>query len=71
MTPDQIRLVQASFRSVVPIRETAARLFYQHLFESDPSLRPMFRDSDMASQGNKLMASLGFVVGGLDRAETI
>ncbi|TIV43889.1 MAG: hemin receptor, partial [Mesorhizobium sp.] len=28
MTPDQIRLVQDSFREVVPIRVAAAALFY-------------------------------------------
>lgn len=71
MTPDQIHLVQESFRSVVPIRDAAARIFYDRLFILDPALRPMFASSDMSKQGNKLMASLGFVVGGLHRAETI
>lgn len=71
MTPEQIRLVQESFRAVVPIREAAAGLFYQHLFAADPDLRALFTETDMAKQGNKLMASLGFVVQGLDRAETI
>jgi nitric oxide dioxygenase len=71
MTPDQIRLVQESFRAVVPIRDEAARIFYDRLFALDPALRPLFWHADMSKQGNKLMASLGFVVGGLHRAETI
>jgi nitric oxide dioxygenase len=71
MTPDQIKLVQESFREVVPIRETAAALFYEKLFAIDGSLRALFRETDMKKQGAKLMAALGFVVHGLSRAETI
>src|SRR6187402_2432125 len=71
MTPDQIRLVQDSFRHVVPIREAAAAIFYDRLFAIDPDLRALFRSTDMADQGKKLMASLGFVVSGLTKAETI
>ncbi len=64
MNARQIALVQSSFTRVAPIAETAAELFYQRLFELDPSLRPMFR-GDMKDQGKKLMAMLGSVVGGL------
>jgi nitric oxide dioxygenase len=71
MTPDQIRLVQDSFRAVVPIREAAAGLFYERLFALDPDLRPMFRSTDMGKQGAKLMQALAFVVHGLDKADTI
>jgi hemoglobin-like flavoprotein len=71
MTPDQIRLVQTSFRDVVPIREAAAAIFYEQLFAIDGNLRGLFRATDMAKQGTKLMASLGFVVHGLDKAETM
>jgi hemoglobin-like flavoprotein len=71
MIPMQIRLVQESFREVVPIREAAATIFYDRLFAIDPELRSMFANADMSKQGNKLMASLGFVVGGLHRPDTI
>ncbi|MDG4910578.1 globin family protein [Mesorhizobium sp. WSM4898] len=71
MTPDQIRLVQDSFREVVPIKEAAAALFYEKLFAIDASLKGLFRATDMSRQGAKLMAALGFVVHGLSRAETI
>ncbi|RWI92156.1 globin family protein [Mesorhizobium sp.] len=70
MTPDQIRLVQDSFREVVPIKEAAAALFYEKLFAIDASLKGLFRATDMSRQGAKLMAALGFVVHGLSRAET-
>ena len=43
MTPEQVTLVQESFELVVPIAETAAVLFYDRLFELDPSLRPLFK----------------------------
>jgi Protein of unknown function (DUF1612)/HTH DNA binding domain len=71
MTPDQVRLVQESFRDVAPIREVAAATFYERLFAIDPTLRALFSSTNMAKQGVKLMVSLGFVVQGLYRAETI
>jgi nitric oxide dioxygenase len=70
MTPDNIRLVQASFAQVAPIAEQAASLFYARLFELAPEVRPLFR-GDMAEQGRKLMAMLATVVGGLSRLDTL
>ena len=69
MTPlnqKQIALVQASFAEVVPIADTAAALFYDRLFELDPSLRPMFR-GDMKEQGKKLMDMIAVVIVNLPR----
>ena len=40
MTPSQIDLVQSSFAKVTPIADTAARLFYDRLFELVPEVRP-------------------------------
>ncbi|AZO70477.1 MAG: hemin receptor [Mesorhizobium sp.] len=71
MTPDQIRLVQDSFRDVVPIKTAAAALFYEKLFAIDGSLKALFHTTEMEKQGAKLMTALGFVVHGLSRAETI
>lgn len=71
MTPQQISLVEESFRAVFPIRDAAAAIFYRRLFALDPGLRPLFARSDMAEQGKKLMASLAFVVGGLRNAQTL
>ncbi len=64
MTPDQVHLVQQSFLRVAPIADTAAELFYNRLFELDPSLRPLFR-GDMAEQRRKLMQMLSVAVAGL------
>jgi hemoglobin-like flavoprotein len=70
MTPTQITLVQQSFDHVKPIADTAAHLFYNRLFELDPTLRPMFR-GDMQEQGRKLMQMLSVAVAGLTRLDTL
>lgn len=70
MTPRQIELVQSTWGMVVPIVETAADLFYGHLFEMDPSLRTIFPE-DMKEQKKKLMAMLGTAVNGLKNLEAI
>lgn len=71
MTRDQIRLVQASFRNVLPIREQAAALFYDRLFEIDPGTRGLFADTDLRTQGGKLMAAIGMVVHALDAPKSM
>ena len=70
MNPEQITLVQNTFNLVEPIAEIAAGLFYNRLFELDPSLRPMFKN-DIKEQGKKLMQALAFVVKGLKKPDTI
>lgn len=70
MTPEQVCLVQSTWARVVPIKDTAAELFYGRLFELDPSLRQLFK-GDMAEQGRKLMAMINVAVAALDRLETI
>lgn len=70
MNTQQIRLVQDSFEHVKPIAGTAADLFYNRLFELDPSLRPMFK-ADISEQKIKLMATLAFAVSGLSQPERI
>jgi len=64
MTPEQITLVQSTWKQVVPIQATAASLFYGRLFELDPTLRPLFK-TDIAEQGEKLMKMIDAAVGGL------
>lgn len=66
MTPKQKLLVQATFTQVTPIADEAAALFYQRLFELDPSLKALFR-GDMKEQGKKLMRMIAMAVNGLDR----
>jgi len=70
MNTEKILLVRASWQKVLPIKDTAARLFYGQLFELDPSLRSMFR-GDMVEQGRKLMAMINTVVNSLDKLEPL
>lgn len=70
MTPQQIELVQTSFKKVVPIAGTAADLFYNRLFEIAPEVRPMF-PQDMKEQKVKLMAMLGTAVSNLHKLDEI
>jgi len=70
MNSNHIELVQNSFKLVVPIKEQAAEIFYSHLFELDPSLRPLFK-GDIKETGHKLMSTLGVVVSGLSDQRAI
>lgn len=70
MTSEQIALVQGTWAKVVPIKDTAAELFYGKLFELDPALRPLFR-GDIKEQGRKLMAMIAAAVGGLGSLATL
>ncbi|OYY75262.1 MAG: hemin receptor [Gammaproteobacteria bacterium 28-57-27] len=65
MSPQKIALVRNSWQQVLPIKDTAAQLFYGQLFELDPSLRSMFK-GDMTEQGRKLMAIINTAVNSLD-----
>ena len=70
MNAQEIRLVQNSFREILPIADHAAALFYARLFELDPSLRALFHGG-MQEQGRKLMTVLGTAVASLDQIEHI
>ena len=70
MTPQQVELVQTSFKKVVPIAATAADLFYDRLFEIAPETRAMF-PKDLAEQKGKLMSMLGTAVTNLHKLDSI
>jgi hemoglobin-like flavoprotein len=66
ISPREKRLVQGSWKLVLPIAEKAAEIFYGKLFELDATLKPLFK-SDIKEQGKKLMQMLGVAVTGLDK----
>ena len=70
MTPEQIKLVQDSFKSVQPIAMQAADLFYDRLFQIAPEVRPMF-PTDLKAQKGKLMSMLTTAVTNLHQVEKI
>src|SRR4029078_1559600 len=70
VTSAQKSLVRDSFVDIATIADDAAILFYQRLFELDPSLRALF-GGDRAEQRKKLMQMLTAAVKGLDRLEQL
>jgi hemoglobin-like flavoprotein len=70
VTTAQKTLVQETFREIATIADDAAILFYQKLFELDPSLRSLF-PADMTEQRKKLMQMITKAVKGLDRLEQL
>jgi len=70
MMPSQIELVQSSFQLIKQDAESAMMLFYDRLFQLDPSLRYMFRNS-REEQARKLAHVLTVVVKGLSCPEQI
>lgn len=70
MTPDQVQLVQESFKKVLPIAPQAADIFYGRLFEIAPQVRPLF-PNDLAEQKKKLMSMIATAVNNLHQVETI
>jgi hemoglobin-like flavoprotein len=65
-----IQLVQESWAKVMPISDAAAALFYDRLFEQDPSVRPLFK-SDISEQKKKLMQTLAVAVDGLNNIDRL
>jgi methyl-accepting chemotaxis protein len=70
MDQETKRLVQQSWRQVVPIADAAGQLFYKNLFEQDPSLQPMFK-GDMQAQVQKLTTMITAAVSKLDDLDTL
>lgn len=70
MTPEQISSVQRSWQQVRPISDQAAELFYRRLFDSDPSLRSLFK-GEMKEQGRKLMNMINVAVNGLSQLDAL
>ncbi len=70
MTPEQIDVVQRTWRAVLPVGDTAAELFYGKLFSLDPQIPKLFKN-DMVEQGRNLTAMISVAVGSLARPERI
>ena len=70
LTDDQVKLVKANWNAVKPIKETAADLFYDKLFEHDPSIRSMSKE-DISIQKKALMATISFCVATLNHPDKL
>lgn len=72
MTSNNITLVKNSWALVAKIdMETVGGLFYNHLFEMMPEVKPMFSRSSMEEQSKKLLSMLSYVISKLDKLEEI
>jgi len=71
MTKEGNDIVRDSWARVMPIADTAASLFYDRLFEIDPTTRPLFKSEDLSEQRRKLMQTLDLLVNGLDRLDDL
>ncbi len=70
MTPQDIRLVQRSWKALQPLAGAVAAVFYERLFELDPPLRALFR-GDMDGQRRKLVAMITAAVSTLGDMDTL
>lgn len=71
MTPEQTQIIRDNWRQVTPIADTAAKLFYERLFEIDPAVKPLFANTDMTAQRGRLLDAIALVIAGLERVETL
>jgi hemoglobin-like flavoprotein len=71
MTPTQKSLVQATWKQVIPLADAAAIMFYDRLFEIDPTTKPLFRQTDMPHQRKKLLQIIGTAVASLERLDAL
>ena len=69
MTPEQKRLIRETWERVGAIGDAAAALFYERLFEIDPTAKALFAGADMTAQRGKLLQALALVVASLDRLD--
>lgn len=70
VSEQQAAFVQTSFALVEPIADVAAGLFYDKLFELDPSLRSLFPE-DITEQKRKLMTTLKVAVSSLSQPDQL
>ncbi|AMC33169.1 globin family protein [Janthinobacterium sp. B9-8] len=70
LTDKDIALVRETLALVLPIADAAAEMFYQHLFEIAPEVRPLFK-GDIKKQGAMLMSSIKLAVDNINKPEVL
>jgi hemoglobin-like flavoprotein len=70
MTPAQTATIRRQYGQIAPRKEEFAALFYDRLFDGDPTIRPMF-PADMRPQRVKLVQALGHVILSLDNLDAV
>ena len=67
---DQQVIVRNTFTTIAARSDETAQLFYERIFEIDPSLRPLFR-VEMKSQAHHFMLAISALVTSLSAPELI
>ena len=70
MTPEQIALVQSSFRRLGPTKTALAAQFYHELFGAHPELRPLFT-VDLEEQQIKFTEQLSVIVHAIPKLDEL
>lgn len=70
ITPRQKQIAQQVFAETLPMADALGILFYARLFETDPTLRGLFK-IDLQDQGHSLMMMLRLCVEGLDEQDEL
>jgi hemoglobin-like flavoprotein len=70
MTPAQTATIRRQFGQIAPRKEEFAALFYDRLFDGDPTIRPMF-PADMRPQRVKLVQALAHIILSLDNLDAV
>ncbi|MEM8836510.1 MAG: globin family protein [Pseudomonadota bacterium] len=63
---DTIATLRESWLMIEPHGIDVASIFYQRLFDTDPSLKALFASTDMAMQNEKLIGAIAAVMDALD-----
>lgn len=71
MNKTEVEQIRKSWALVEPIADVAAQLFYQRLFEIDPSAKRLFARTDMETQKERLLTAIGLVVKKADKLDII
>lgn len=71
ITTIQCKLVRRSFGQIATRQTVIANLFFDRMFELNPSLRILFKDADLDDQSRKLMRMIALIVRALDDLDSL
>jgi len=67
----QVYILEQSFNRILIQKQAFAQTFYDRLFEQFPQVKPLFRNTDLKLQQNKLLGALALVVSNLRHPEKL
>jgi nitric oxide dioxygenase len=67
----KVKLLESSFEKIKPQANEFVNSFYENLFTASPEAKPLFANTSMADQKQKLLASLVLVVENLQTPDLL